>query len=102
MASRSGTQPLIRAGIDRTFRHLKVRTPRSSDTASTVLVSKPDSDVVALVVDGALFGKWRSLRFGKTWLTMFLGPLKPRNNGKLSGTLSSFDQTEFEASPTFR
>ncbi|ACC71548.1 fibronectin, type III domain protein [Paraburkholderia phymatum STM815] len=35
----------------------------------------------------------------ETWLTMFLGPLKPRNNGKLSGTLSSFDQTEFGASP---
>lgn len=35
----------------------------------------------------------------KTWLTMFLGSLKPRNNGKLSGTLASFDQTEFGASP---
>ncbi|MDB5794440.1 MAG: fibronectin, type domain protein [Noviherbaspirillum sp.] len=35
----------------------------------------------------------------KTWLTMFLGPLSPRNNGKLSGTLSTFDQTEFGASP---
>jgi poly(3-hydroxybutyrate) depolymerase len=34
----------------------------------------------------------------KTWLTMFLGPLKPRNNGALTGTLSSFDQTEFGAS----
>jgi hypothetical protein len=29
----------IRTGIDRTFRRLKARTPRSSDTASTVLVS---------------------------------------------------------------
>jgi poly(3-hydroxybutyrate) depolymerase len=36
----------------------------------------------------------------KTWLTMFLGPLKPRNNGRLSGTLSAFDQTEFGASPS--
>lgn len=35
----------------------------------------------------------------KTWLTMFLGQLKPRNNGKLSGTLAVFDQTEFGASP---
>jgi hypothetical protein len=34
----------------------------------------------------------------KTWLTMFLGQLKPRNNGVLAGTLSSFDQTEFGAS----
>ncbi|MEX3789236.1 prolyl oligopeptidase family serine peptidase [Paraburkholderia sp. BR14374] len=34
----------------------------------------------------------------KTWLTMFLGPLKPRENGALKGTLSSFDQTEFGAS----
>ena len=33
----------------------------------------------------------------KVWLTMFLGPLKPRNNGKLSGTLYAFDQTEFGA-----
>jgi poly(3-hydroxybutyrate) depolymerase len=33
----------------------------------------------------------------KTWLTMFLGPLKARNGGKLSGTLSAFDQTEFGA-----
>ena len=33
----------------------------------------------------------------KTWLTMFLGPLKARNNGTLSGTLSAFDQTEFGA-----
>lgn len=35
----------------------------------------------------------------QTWLTMFIGPLKPRNNGPLSGTLYSFDQTEFGASP---
>jgi len=35
----------------------------------------------------------------KTWLTMFLGPLKARNNGKLSGTLSAFDQSEFGATP---
>jgi poly(3-hydroxybutyrate) depolymerase len=35
----------------------------------------------------------------KTWLTMFLGTLSPRNNGKLSGTLSTFDQTEFGAAP---
>lgn len=35
----------------------------------------------------------------KTWLTLFLGPLNPRNNGKLAGTLSTFDQTEFGASP---
>ena len=35
----------------------------------------------------------------KTWLTMFLGRLNPRNNGKLSGSLSTFDQTEFGASP---
>jgi poly(3-hydroxybutyrate) depolymerase len=34
----------------------------------------------------------------KTWLTMFLGRLNPRNNGKLSGILSTFDQTEFGAS----
>ena len=34
----------------------------------------------------------------KTWLTMFLGPLKPRNDGRLSGTLTAFDQTEFGAS----
>ena len=35
----------------------------------------------------------------QTWLTMFLGKLNPRNNGRLSGTLSAFDQTEFGASP---
>jgi poly(3-hydroxybutyrate) depolymerase len=35
----------------------------------------------------------------KTWLTMFLGTLIPRNNGPLQGTLASFDQTEFGASP---
>ncbi|SNS48578.1 Prolyl oligopeptidase family protein [Noviherbaspirillum humi] len=35
----------------------------------------------------------------KTWLTMFLGKLNPRNNGKLNGTLYAFDQTEFGASP---
>ena len=35
----------------------------------------------------------------KTWLTMFVGPLKPRNDGKPSGTLSAFDQTEFGATP---
>ena len=33
----------------------------------------------------------------KTWLTMFLGGLNPRNNGALRGTLSAFDQTEFGA-----
>jgi hypothetical protein len=36
----------------------------------------------------------------ETWLSMFLGRLKPRNNGKLSGTVSAFDQTEFGASPS--
>lgn len=35
----------------------------------------------------------------KSWLSLFLGSLKPRNNGKLSGTLSAFDQIEFGASP---
>jgi poly(3-hydroxybutyrate) depolymerase len=35
----------------------------------------------------------------RTWLTMFVGPLKSRNNGKLLGTLSAFDQTEFGAMP---
>ena len=36
----------------------------------------------------------------KTWLTMFLGSLNPRNDGQLTGTLSSFDQTEFGGSPS--
>ena len=36
----------------------------------------------------------------KTWLTMFLGTLNPRNDGQLTGTLSSFDQTEFGGSPS--
>lgn len=31
----------------------------------------------------------------KTWLTMFLGTLAPRNNGTLAGTLMSFDQTAY-------
>ena len=35
----------------------------------------------------------------KTWLGMFLGKLNSRNNGKQLGTLSTFDQTEFGASP---
>jgi poly(3-hydroxybutyrate) depolymerase len=35
----------------------------------------------------------------KTWLTMFLGRLNPRNNGKLQGSLVTFDQAEFGASP---
>jgi poly(3-hydroxybutyrate) depolymerase len=35
----------------------------------------------------------------KTWLTMFLGTLAPRSNGKLQGSLLTFDQTEFGASP---
>jgi poly(3-hydroxybutyrate) depolymerase len=34
-----------------------------------------------------------------TWLTMFLGSLAPRNDGKLHGALMTFDQTEFGASP---
>lgn len=33
----------------------------------------------------------------KTWLTMFLGSLAPRNNGKLQGSLMTFDQSEFGA-----
>jgi poly(3-hydroxybutyrate) depolymerase len=33
-----------------------------------------------------------------TWLSMFVRDLKPRNDGKLEGTLSAFDQTEFGAS----
>jgi poly(3-hydroxybutyrate) depolymerase len=35
----------------------------------------------------------------RTWLTMFLGSLLPRNDGKLQGALMTFDQTEFGASP---
>lgn len=34
----------------------------------------------------------------RAWLSMFFGRLQPRNDGKLSGTLSTFDQTEFGAS----
>ena len=37
----------------------------------------------------------------RTWLTMFLGQLNPRNNGKLTGTLYTFDQTEFGGSNAF-
>lgn len=33
----------------------------------------------------------------RTWLTMFLGRLKPRNGGALRGRLIRFDQTEFGA-----
>lgn len=33
----------------------------------------------------------------QTWLNMFFGKLHPRNNGKLSGNLIKFDQTEFGA-----
>ena len=35
----------------------------------------------------------------QTWLKIFLGKLNPRNNGKLTGTLYTFDQTEFGGSP---
>jgi poly(3-hydroxybutyrate) depolymerase len=35
----------------------------------------------------------------KTWLTMLLGTLRPRNNGNLRGALVNFDQTEFGAGP---
>jgi len=35
----------------------------------------------------------------QTWLTMFLGSLAPRNNGGLHGSLMTFDQSEFGASP---
>jgi poly(3-hydroxybutyrate) depolymerase len=35
----------------------------------------------------------------QTWLTMFLGSLAPRNDGKLQGALMTFDQAEFGASP---
>jgi poly(3-hydroxybutyrate) depolymerase len=35
----------------------------------------------------------------RTWLTMFLGGLAPRNNGKLKGSVMTFNQTEFGASP---
>ena len=34
-----------------------------------------------------------------TWLSMFLGKLRPRNDGTLSGKLLTFDQTQFGASP---
>ncbi len=34
----------------------------------------------------------------QTWLTMFLGKLKPRNTGSLTGSLINFDQTKFGAS----
>lgn len=34
----------------------------------------------------------------RTWLTLFLGALNPRNDGRLHGSLRDFDQTEFGAS----
>jgi poly(3-hydroxybutyrate) depolymerase len=34
----------------------------------------------------------------QTWLTMFLGKLKPRSTGSLTGSLINFDQTKFGAS----
>ena len=33
----------------------------------------------------------------QTWLTTFFGTLKPRNSGRLNGTLVNFDQTAFGA-----
>lgn len=33
----------------------------------------------------------------RTWLTAFFGQLRPRNFGRLAGTLINFDQTEFGA-----
>lgn len=33
----------------------------------------------------------------KTWLSLFLGPLRARNGGTLRGTLAHFDQSEFGA-----
>jgi poly(3-hydroxybutyrate) depolymerase len=36
----------------------------------------------------------------QTWLTAFFGRLHPRNDGRLSGRLINFDQTEFGAAAT--
>lgn len=47
--------------------------------------------MVSCSVDGVPYDSVR------TWLTMFLGKLKARNDGKLSGALLAFDQTEFGA-----
>ena len=45
--------------------------------------------IIACERDGAVYDS------EQTWLTLFFGPLKPRNDGTLSGTLTSFDQREF-------
>jgi poly(3-hydroxybutyrate) depolymerase len=45
--------------------------------------------IIACDRDGAAYDS------EKTWLTLFFGPLQPRNDGTLSAELTSFDQHEF-------
>ena len=104
----SGTQdevvnPLEMADLDSEYRHYGAKVHFDNTFPAEHGWESPDGELacgtlgspymVRCSANGAVYDSV------KTWLTMFLGPLKARNNGKLSGTLSSFDQTEFGASP---
>ncbi|MEX3933781.1 prolyl oligopeptidase family serine peptidase [Paraburkholderia phymatum] len=103
----SGTQdevvnPLEMADLDSEYRHYGANVHFDNAYPAEHGWESPDGELacgtlgspymVRCSANGAVYDSV------ETWLTMFLGPLKPRNNGKLSGTLSSFDQTEFGAS----
>jgi len=104
----SGTQdtvvnPLEMADLDAEYRHLGANVRFDNGYPAAHGWESPDGELPCgtlgspYMVNCAANGvPYDSV---KTWLTMFLGPLKPRNNGKLSGTLSAFDQTEFGATP---
>ncbi len=104
----SGTQdevvnPLEMADLDSEYAHYGAKIHFDSTFPAEHGWESPDGELACGTLgspymikcskDGAVYDSVH------TWLSMFFPDLKPRHDGKLSGTLSAFDQTEFGASP---
>ncbi|MDB5071515.1 MAG: fibronectin, type domain protein [Candidatus Eremiobacteraeota bacterium] len=98
----SVVNPKEMADLSAEYQHYGARVTFDSTFAAEHGWESPDGELpcgtvaspymIACAQNGAVYDSQR------TWLTLFLGNLAPRNNGALRGSLMRFDQTEFGAS----
>ena len=103
----SGTQdtvvnPLEMADLDSEYRHYGARVQFDNQFPAAHGWESPNGELSCGTLDSPFMVNCQvngvAYDSVKTWLTMFLGTLNARNNGKLTGTLYTFDQAEFGAS----
>ncbi|MGP6158830.1 MAG: prolyl oligopeptidase family serine peptidase [Vulcanimicrobiaceae bacterium] len=95
--------PLEMADLDAEYEHYGARVRFDNSFPANHGWESPDGELpcgtlgspymLVCTRDGAVYDSVH------TWLSMFFGKLRSRNDGHLAGTLSTFDQTEFGASP---